>query len=57
MDDAGELTEAEVNDLLSDDDRNAGWEDAEPPGPPRAKQRRWSTIPVRLTVRLWKDGP
>ncbi len=29
MDDASELTEAEVNDLLSDDDHNAGWEDAE----------------------------
>ena len=29
MDDASKLTEAEVNDLLSDDDRNAGWEDAE----------------------------
>jgi hypothetical protein len=28
VDDASELTGAEVNGLLGDDDRNAGWEDA-----------------------------
>jgi hypothetical protein len=27
MEDMPELTEGEVNDLLSDDDRDAGWED------------------------------